>query len=230
MKLKQFSISCVASLFLSATPSLVHAQADPGAVPQTKLQRVASHFDLGVSATAEFSGSVSGVPDNAVSASNGTLTQTGSTGIGVLVTIRGEKSPYVGGEFNFRLARYTQDFDFSGGQTDSFKAQATANEFTVGYIARPPHRLFGTQPYVGGGAGTIEFKPTRNGGGNLPVQARAAYYYTAGVEAPLYTDLVGLRVGFRQAFYLAPDFGQNYLTIKKLTSSAEPTIGFTLHF
>lgn len=226
-----FAIPCFLLLcYGTASTSLLRAQAQSGSIPQTKLQRLASHFDLGLSATGELNGSVSGVVQNALSGSNGTLTEKGSTTVGVLATIRAEKSPYVGGEFNFRYSRYAQDFTFAGGQTASFRAQNTANEYTVGYIARPPHRLFGTQPFAGGGAGTIEFKPTRNGGGNLPVQARAAYYYTAGVEAPLYGDLIGFRAGFRQVFYLAPDFGQNYLLIKKHTSTAEPTIGFTVHF
>ena len=228
MKLKPFVVTFLSSMFAVAVPHTVLAQA--GSVPQTKLQRIADHFDLGVSATGEFSGSVSGMPKNSVSPNNGTLTQTGSTTVGVLAAIRGQKSPYVGAEFNFRFARYSQDFTFVGGQTASFRAQATANEYTVGYLARPPHKIFNTQPFVGGGAGSIEFKPTRNGGNNLPVQARAAYYYTAGVEAPVYGDIVGFRAGFRQVFYLAPDFGQNYLLIKKLTSSAEPTIGLTFHF
>lgn len=230
MKLKPFPIVSFVLLSFGAAPSLLRAQAQAGAAPQTKLQRLADHFDLGISATGDITGSVSGVPQNNLSTNNGTLTQKGSTAVGVLVTIRGQKSPYVGGEFNFRYSRYSQDLTFVGGQTPSFVAQNTANEYTLGYIARPPHQIFNVQPFVGGGAGTIEFKPTKNGGSNLPVQARAAYYYTAGVEAPVYGDLIGLRVGFRQVFYRAPDFGQNYLTIRKTTWTAEPTIGLTLHF
>ena len=46
----------------------------------------------------------------------------------------------------------------------------------------------------------------------------------------LYEGHVGLRAQVRQAFFLAPDFGQNYLTIKQRTSSFEPAIGIYLHF
>ena len=56
------------------------------------------------------------------------------------------------------------------------------------------------------------------------------YYYTVGVEAPLLGNYLGLRAGFRQLIYLAPDFGQNYLTIKKRTFTSEPQVGIYLHF
>ena len=103
------------------------------------------------------------------------------------------------------------------------------DEFTLGYVARPPHPIFGAQPFLGGGAGSIEFKPTKNGGDNLPVQARAAYYYHVGLDKPVLPNF-GVRVGVRQAFFLAPDFGQNYLKIKKFSSSFEPSIGVYYHF
>ncbi len=206
-------------------------------MPQTRLQRILDHFDLGILATGEFSSSVTGTPQNNTATNSGTLTQSGSSTVGAMATIRAIKSPYIGGEFNFRYDRASQNFNFAYPNTStlpsnyvpSFVSQNTANEYTVGYIATPPHQLFGAQPFVGGGGGTVEFKPTKNGGDNLPVQARAAYYYTAGLQKPVYGSF-GVRLGFRQLFYLAPDFGQNYLTIKKLTSSYEPTVGVYYHF
>ena len=228
---------CLLAIFGAAAPS-ASAQAQAGAVPPTRLQRLLDHFDLGIQATGEFSSSVSGTPQNTTAVNNQPFTQSGSSTVGAMATIRARKSPYVGGEFNFRYDRATQSFKFPPvdpnaqptNAVTSFTSQNTANEYTVGYLATPPHPLFGTQPYVGGGGGSIEFTPTRQGGDNLPVQARAAYYYTAGVQKLVYQDLVGVRLGFRQVFYLAPDFEQNYLTIKKMTSSYEPTIGFYIHF
>ncbi len=224
-------VPAILFLFGSAAlvPSSTVAQAGTSGAPQTPFDRFISHFDLAVSAKGEFTTNASGPVQN-TTASNGNLTVRPSTTVGAMATLRAQKSPWVGGEFNFGYSRYTQNFDYTGGQTPSFSGQNTANEFTLGYIAKPEHPVFGFQPFLGGGAGTIEFKPTRNSGSNLPVQARAAYYYTVGGETPLVGDSFGVRVGFRETFYLAPDFGQNYLRIRKLTTSLEPTVGFYLHF
>ena len=61
-------------------------------------------------------------------------------------------------------------------------------------------------------------------------QARAAYYYSIGAENTVFSSHFGVRAQFRQVFFLAPDFGQNYLTIKHRTSTFEPGFGFFLRF
>ena len=101
-------------------------------------------------------------------------------------------------------------------------------EYTFGYDAQL-HLCFGVPPFVGGREGTKAFRPTTNGGQGLLSQARATYYYAAGAEASLGTHF-GLRAQFRQKFYLAPDFGQNYLTILKHTNTIQPVIGFYIRF
>ena len=55
------------------------------------------------------------------------------------------------------------------------------------------------------------------------------YFYEAGAEAP-FNEHFGARVQFRQLFFIAPDFGQNYLTNVQHTSTIEPAFGFYLHF
>jgi hypothetical protein len=40
----------------------------------------------------------------------------------------------------------------------------------------------------------------------------------------------GIRGQFRQIISLAPDYGQNYLTIKQRTITSEPAIGVFLKF
>ncbi len=211
-------------------------QAQGGTVAQTPLQRLLDHFDLGLSAAGLLNGSVSGTTENTSVSPQPSLNQSGGSTVGLLATLRGQKSPYIGGEFNYTFEKYAYTFNFTPAFSPTnltapqdFKAQSTVNEFTLGYVAKPPHPIFGAQPFVGGGAGSLEFKPTKNGGDELPVQARAAYYYSLGVDSPILKD-VGFRVGFRQVFYLAPDFGQNYLKTKKYTSTAEPTVGFYYHF
>lgn len=210
--------------------SSARAQADAGTVPQTRLDRILDHFDFAVSAVGEFDSSATGPVQNNLSPSNGTLSVQPTHAVGALGTIRAQRSAWVGGEFNYRWAKYSYNFSYSNSVIPNFSTQNTANEFTLGYIAHPTFPLLGLKPFVGAGAGSVEFKPSRSSGSGLPVQARAAYYYTVGGDKPLVGDTFGLRVGFRQVFYLAPDFGQNYLFIKKQAISSEPTVGFYVHF
>lgn len=209
----------------------------------THTARFLAHFDLGVAGTAFFTKDVSGTVNQSVLGPPYGVTQSTSTAAGVLVSLRGEKSPYKGIELNYGYARTTEGYACNGAtaarcnlsattgvSTGPFQAQATAAEYTVGYLARPPHKIFGFQPYVSVGAGVLSFKPTKNGGQGLQTQARAAYYYNVGGENLILGDTLGIRVGIRQLFYLAPDFGQNYLTIKQRTFTTEPQIGLYLHF
>ena len=104
----------------------------------------------------------------------------------------------------------------------NIKPSSTVGELgTIRYTAHP---------YLGVGGGTIRFKPTPYGGQGLPFQYRAAYYYQLGIEDTLPGSNFGMRLGFRQLIYLAPDFLQNYLTITRRTRTSEPTIGFFVRF
>ena len=144
--------------------------------------------------------------------------------MGALVNIRYVAKPYVGFEFNFTYARYTENYSYA-----PFGVQTNADEYTLGYIVTPKHTIFGLQPFASAGLGSTKFKPTAGGGQNLNAQARATYYYSLGVQEDIYPHF-GVRASFRQAFFLAPDYGQNYLTIKQHTYSSEPTLGFYLRF
>ena len=220
-------------LLLAMLPSSIRAQ---DAQAPTHTARFLAHFDLGISGTAFFTKDVTGTVNEPVLGAAYTFTQSTSTAAGVLATIRAEKSPYKGLELNYGYARTTESYTCcntnptTGASNGPFQSQATASEYTLGYLVRPPHTIFGLQPYVSAGAGTLEFKPTKNGGQGLQTQARAAYYYSVGGEDMIYGDLLGIRAGIRQLIYLAPDFGQNYLTIKKYTFTTEPQVGIYLHF
>ncbi len=219
---------------------MMQAQDTPPAV--TRASRILSHFDLGVAGTAFFTKNVTGTVNQSALGAPYTFTQSASTAAGVLVTLRGQKSAYKGLEFNYSYGRTTESYTCqsdaqhcnqsttTGAYVGPFQTQATANEYTIGYLVRPERRVFGFQPYISAGAGTMEFKPTKNGGQGLQTQARAAYYYSVGGESYLMGDTLGLRVGLRQLFFKAPDFGQNYLTILKGTFQVEPQAGIYLHF
>ncbi len=218
---------------LLAVASAACAQDTPSV---TRTSRILSHFDLGISGTALFTKTETGTVNESALGAPYSVTQSVSTSAGALVTIRGQKSAWKGFEFNYGYGRATQSYTCCNNSTTTgvfqgpFLPQATVNEYTIGYLARPERAFFGFKPYLSVGAGSTEFKPTKNGGQGLQPQARATYYYSVGGESYLLGDLLGLRVGLRQLFYQAPDFGQNYLTIHKNTFTTEPQVGLYLHF
>jgi hypothetical protein len=192
------------------------------------LTKQLNRIDLAVSAAGLIGTTVSGTEQR----DNTPLSIKPSSTVGELATLRYTVKPYVGFEFNFGNSRYTQDFRFTLPTQNYLPggAQAGVHEETLGYVVHPPHTIFGIQPFLGAGGGTIRFKPTTYGGQGLPQQYRAAYYYDLGLEDTFPSSHFGMRLAFRQLIYLAPDFGQNYLTITRRTLTTEPTIGFFVRF
>lgn len=216
----------------SLLPSTLHAQAQV----ETTLQRQLNRLDLGVSAAAVYTGSGSGqsyANTNPRPSESQRLNFNNTTPVGVIVQLRYTKSPLLGAEFNFTTARITTSFvpvSSTGTNVVPGGVQSNAQEISLGYVAHGPELLgFGIKPFGSVGAGVTVFTPTVNGGLGLQQQGRATYYYSAGVEAPLF-HYVGVRAQVRQSFFLLPDFQANYLTIKQRTNSFEPAVGFYLHF
>ena len=211
------------------------AMAQSASTPPTAFERQLNRIDLSVSAMGYISTSVSGTNYTGV-----TFTQEPSNTVGELGTLRYVAKPWVGFEFNFGNSRYTQNFNTTHYTNSSVcpnsqcnyllgGAQNNVHELTLGYVAHL-HQHFGLDPYFGAGGGTMQFRPTPGGGQGLPRQWRAAYFYDAGIDDYFPTTHLGIRVGFRQLIYLAPDFGQNYLTITRRTRTSEPNFGFFLRF
>lgn len=196
-----------------------------GGFAQSRLDRQLSYVDLGVQASGQFNSSVSG-PINIPATDQGTVVaQSASTTVGALVTLRYSPRPYLGVEFNGSYARYTENYSVAPVQI-----QTQANEFTFGYLVTPPYSIYGLKPYASAGGGIMRFAPTAGGGQQAPSEGVPAYFYSLGVQQNIYGNRLGVRVGFRQVFYTAPDFYQNYLTTNKRMSTAEPTVGFYLRF
>lgn len=193
--------------------------------------RQLSKVDLGISGAGEFNRSVTGpiLPSGAPNVGVNTA-QYASNTVGALVNIRYTAKPYVGVEFNFGWARYTENYTPAPDGSSLFQIQTTANEYSFGYLVMPPHPIFGLQPFASAGAGTTQFKPTGGGGNGAPHQFRATYYYNVGLQKDLFNGNFGMRASFRENFFLAPDFLQNYLTILKHTTTYQPTAGFYLRF
>jgi len=214
--------SLVVCLFAALAATSARAQATAG---NPALEKQLSRVDIGFNAIGSITKSASGTNYLGVN-----IDQTAATTVGFLATVRYTKSPYLGGEFNYTYARYTQHFTQNG--QDVYLPggiQANASEYSFGYVAHPPHQFFGAKPFLGAGAGTTAFRPTTGGGQSLFSRARMTYYYAVGVDKELNSHF-DLRLQLRQTFFKAPDFGQNYLTIQKQTWTVEPGIGFVYHF
>jgi hypothetical protein len=217
------ALLATATLLLSVT-GIAAAQTTTSA-----FARQLSKVDLGISGAGEFNRSVSGpiLPSGAPNTGVNTA-QYASNTVGALVNIRYTAKPYVGVEFNFGWARYTENYTPAPNGSNLFQIQTTANEYSFGYLVTPPHPIFGLQPFASAGAGTTQFKPTGGGGNGAPHQFRATYYYNVGLQKDLFNGNFGMRASFRENFFLAPDFLQNYLTILKRTTTYQPTVGFYL--
>jgi hypothetical protein len=223
-----------------AAAALVVSLTGLAAAQTTALGKQLSRVTFGIDGAGEFNSTASGViiPTGASDCNSTTvggpcttvMTQYGSNTVGAGATIRYVAKPYIGLEFNYGWARYTQNFSPAPDGSSLFQVQNTANEYTLGYVINPPHPLFGFQPFLAVGAGSTEFKPTGGGGEGEPKQARATYYYNVGIEKQFGETPFGMRASFRELFFLYPDFGQNYLTIKQRGTTYQPTIGFYARF
>jgi hypothetical protein len=193
---------------------------------ESPLDKQLDRFDLSINGVGEYNTTVEGpILAKAAPDANQNVTQFGSNTFGALVDLRYVAKPYFGLEFNYGYARYTENYTAA-----PLQIQTKATEYTLGYVVTPPHTIFGFQPFAAGGTGSLEFTPTPFGGQGAPRQARQVYYYAVGLQQDYASGHFGLRAGFRQLFFLDPDFGQNYLTILKHASTYEPMAGFYFRY
>lgn len=232
---------CRTGLLLGAMLLLSFAKLGAqAATPQTALDKQLERVDLAVTGVGEFTKSVRGTNYTGI-----TFSEKPSNTLGALVTVRYTVRPLVGFEANYGRVRYSEHFyDYNPELTNGlgspqpsgyllgFKggAQTNATELTFGYVAHGP-TLLGYKSFASGGVGSLVFTPTPYGGQELPQQVRALFYYDVGLEGNvLGSQHFGVRAQFRQKFFTAPDFGQNYLQIRKSTFTTEPAIGFFVRF
>jgi hypothetical protein len=200
---------------------------------ETPFSRFLDRIDLGVSGVGQFTPTSSGTTNILVPQA---IVQTPSNTLGALIELRYTKSPLIGVQLNYSYARFTENFNVNpttgtppSQQPYVLGVQSKVNEYSLGYVGHGP-TLFGLKTFAGGGVGGIEFKPTAGGGLGLPPQVRTAFYYHVGIEQDFLSEHFGFRVQFRQVFYGAPDFNQNYLAIGARTNTVEPGAGFYLRF
>ena len=212
--------------------ALVSASAFAQSKPETPLSRALAHIDLAVNAAGSLTTNTSGnsyLPQ--------LVTLSPSNTVGALAQLRYTKSPLLGAEFNYGFVRYTDNFTVSnvpgtpsGNVPFVLGGQTKVSEYSVAYIIHAPGSYFGLHPFGGIGVGGFEFAPTAGGGQGLPKEPRGVYLYELGADAALLGPDFGARVQFRQQFFGAPDFNQNYLANNKRSVTSQPTIGFWYRF
>ncbi len=222
-------------LCLCSFPAIqaIGQDANPEATPITPFMKQMNRIDLAVSAAGSISNKVSGIEQRDATTSHTLLTIKPSSTVGELVTLRYVAKPYVGFEFNFGNVRTTQNYTFvpPPSQNQLFTgAQTAVRELTLGYVAHltissPRHNALrrSRRRYH-----PLQAHHRRRPGPPPAISRRLLLQRRPGKDFP--DSHFGMRVGFRQLIYLAPDFLQNYLTITRRTTTSEPTIGFYLRF
>ena len=210
-----------ALLILAFTAASTVASQAQATTPPTAVDRFLAKIDFGVSGIGVFSNNTSG---NNYVGQNVNLVP--SNTFGPLIQLRYIRSPLIGVELNYGFPRYTDNYTYPG---HILGAQSQHAEYTLGYIAHVGS-FYGLEPFAGVGGGAMEARPTKGGGQGLPTQLRGALYYTVGAETLVYGQHFGVRVQFRQLFYGAPDYNQNYLANNQRAVTSEPGAGFFLRF
>ncbi|HXB62540.1 MAG TPA: hypothetical protein VNU94_06810 [Acidobacteriaceae bacterium] len=200
-----------------------HAQSDTP-VEHKQLERMDLFMGVPYEATRTTSGS---------SATTIVNSQVVSSAAGFLMTYRYSYSPLIGVEMNYKRSRFTQNYTYTPfpyTTTNILGVESSVVETSWGYVAHALSTYYGIKPFGGIGVGSIEFKPTPNGGQGLLRQFRLVTYWNLGADYDIMHSHFGARVEMRQLFYKAPDFGQNYLTSGAHTSTLEPSVGFYARF
>lgn len=195
------------AVILLAVPALLMTPARA----QTK---ALSNTDVSVDGFYQFSSNASG---------NG-ITDTASKSAGAAAFLRHSYHWWLGWEAGYAYTRFTE---FYTGQP--FGYQHNLHEFAGSYYVHGP-RALDIQPFATAGVSALIFSPTLNGGQNVPWQARPGLNYGVGVNVPLLTSHLGLRVQYRGLFYKAPNFGETYLTTNAWRETSEPMAGIYLRF
>jgi opacity protein-like surface antigen len=144
--------------------------------------------------------------------------------LGTLATFRQSFHPWLGYEVNYSYTRFTERYS-----TIPFGVQNNVNEVTGAYLVQGPSFL-GLQPFGAIGFGALIFLPTTVGGQKYSQQNRIPLLYEFGVNYPILTSHLGLRLQYRGLSYKTPDFNATLLTTGTRRTTSEPSVGAYLRF
>ncbi|HKR28379.1 MAG TPA: hypothetical protein VJS11_13030, partial [Acidobacteriaceae bacterium] len=130
---------------------------------------------------------------------------------------------WMGYEAAYTVSRYT---DVYTGQP--FGIQHNQHEFSGSYLIHGPTIL--VQPFALAGISAVVFSPSLNGGQNVTWQARPGINFSGGINVPLLTSHIGIRVQYRGVYYKTPDYGRAVLRTNAYRLTSEPMAGVYLRF
>ncbi len=147
---------------------------------------------------------------------------------GVLATARQSLHFWLGWEINYGYTRYSDRYKASD---YGVQVQNNMHEVTGAYLVQGPTiPILGLQPFGAVGVGALVFLPTTTGGQRYSQQYRVPILYEFGVNYPLLTSHLGLRLQYRGLSYKTPDFNSAQLTTGSRRQTSEPSAGAYFRF
>jgi hypothetical protein len=190
------------------------ASAQDNSTPSAPEPQVSRKYDAALSAFGQ-------VTDSA----NGNSIRVDTTeSWGGLASFRQPYRPWLGYEINYGFTRYSEIYNKSLGS----RVTNNSNEFTAAYLVQMRQPYYGLQAFATIGLGLMIFQPSPNPG--YPTQLLPAFVYSLGVNHPLLSDHIGIRVQYRAVKYKTPNFNQVLLDSHTLRTTMEPSIGVYYRF
>jgi hypothetical protein len=205
MLISSFRRSVLFLILLSASSVLYSAPA-----------QTLRNLDGSVNIIGQFSGNSSG---------NG-VQDSPTDSLGVLASVRQSLHPWLGWEINYGYTRFSERYS-----TLPFGVQNNVHEVTAAYLFQAPTiPILGLQPFASIGTGGLIFLPTEVGGQRYSQQARFPILYEVGVNYPIFTSHLGLRLQYRGLSYKTPDFNASVITTNARRQTSEPSVGAYFRF
>ena len=174
------------------------------------------NFEAAASIFGQFTGTTNG---------NG-IKDSPTDSLGGLATVRQSFHPWLGYEVNYSYTRFTERYS-----TIPFGVQNNVHEVSGAYLLQGPTiPILGLQPFGAVGVAGLIFLPTTVGGQKYGKQTRVPVLFEFGVNYPILTSHLGLRLQYRGLSYKTPDFNATLLTTGTRRITSEPSVGAYLRF
>lgn len=169
--------------------------------------------DVSVSAFGQFSQDVSG---------NGIDLST-TRSLGGQAAFRHTYHWWLGYEGSYSYTRFAELYS-----NQRFPIQHNTHDFAASYLVTVPSVLI--HPFAYAGVSALVFSPTLNGGQNVSWQGKPGLNFGVGVNQPILTSHLGIRLQYRGVYAGAPDFNDADLKTGKSRLTSEPMAGVYLKF